>query len=176
MSNFVKGALALVTAVVVLMAGYGTYALWSDSETLDGGAVSSGQLAFEGTAPGVWADASDGLPGDPIADIATFQIVPGDVLTYTLTRTVQASGDNLVATLTADPSSITGDPELLADVAVTTGVTVDGAAAGPITEANDGQAVVATVTLTFDEASTNETQLQQLDLSALELTLTQNAR
>jgi alternate signal-mediated exported protein len=176
LSNFVKGALALLAAVVVLMAGYGTYALWSDSETLNGGTVSSGQLAFEGATPGVWADVSDGAPGDVIADITTFQIVPGDVLTYTLTRTVRASGDNLVATLAADPASVAGDPELLADVAVTTGVTVNGAAAGPITEANDGQAVVATVTFTFDEASTNETQLQELDLSALELTLTQNAR
>lgn len=176
MSNFVKGALALVAAAVVLMAGFGTYALWSDSETLNGGTVSSGQLAFEGTDPGVWADASEGLPGDPITDITAFRIVPGDVLTYTLTRTVRASGDNLVATLAADPASISGDPALLADVAVTTGITVDGTPAGPITEAEDGQAVVATVTLTFDEDSTNETQLQQLDLSALELTLTQNAR
>src|SRR3954447_10398553 len=101
MSKFVKAGLALVAAVVVLLAGYGTYALWSDSELLNGGTLSSGQLAFEGTNPGAWADISDGAPGNPIADITTFQIVPGDVLTYTLTRTIRASGDNLVATLAA---------------------------------------------------------------------------
>lgn len=176
MPKIIKGGLALAAALVLLLAGYGTYALWSDSETLNGGALSSGQLAFEGSDAGVWRDASDGAPGEVIADIATFQIVPGDVLTYTLTRTVRASGDNLVATLAADPSSITGDPELLADVAVTTGLSVNGAAATAITEANDGQQVVATVTFDFDEASTNETQLQALDLSALQLTLTQNPR
>ena len=176
MSKMMKGALALVAAAVLLLGGYGTYALWSDSEVLDGGSVSSGQLAFEGAGAGVWRDASDASPGDVIADITTFQIVPGDTLTYTLTRTVRASGDNLVATLAANPASITGDPELLADVAITTGITVAGATATAITEANDGQVVVATVTFVFDEASTNETQLQALDLSALELTLTQTAR
>lgn len=176
MSKFLKAALALVAAGTLLMAGYGTYALWSDSETLDGGSLSSGELAFSGTDPGVWRDASAGAPGTVIADIAAFQIVPGDVLTYTLTRTVEASGDNLVATLAADPASVTGDPELLADVDVTTAITVDGTAATAITEDNDGQEVVATVSFTFDEASTNETQLQALDLSALELTLTQNPR
>lgn len=176
MSKFFQASLALVAAGVLLLAGYGTYALWSDSETLDGGSLSSGELAFAGTDPGVWRDASAGTPGTVIADITAFQIVPGDVLTYTLTRTVEASGDNLVATLAADPATVTGDPELLADVDITTAVTVDGAATTAITEANDGQEVVATVSFAFDEASTNETQLQALDLSSLELTLTQNPR
>lgn len=176
MNKTIKGLAALVVAGLLLLAGYGTYALWSDSETLNGGSLSSGQLAFEGATPGEWRDASEGAPGELIPDIATFQIVPGDVLTYTLTRTVRASGDNLIATLAADPASVTGDPELLANVAVSTGITVDGAAAGAITESNDGQEVVVTVTFDFDEGSTNATQLQSLDLSALELTLTQNPR
>ena len=176
MNKFVKGGLALAAALVLLLAGYGTYALWSDTETLNGGTVTAGELALEGTAPGVWRDASNGAPGTVIADIGAFRIVPGDVLTYTLTRTVQAEGDNLVATLVADPSSVTGRTALLADVDINTSITVDGTATSAITEANDGQDVVTTVTFDFDEASTNATQLQSLNLSNLQLTLTQNAR
>lgn len=176
MNKTLKGVVALVAAAMLLLAGYGTYALWSDSETLDGGDINSGQLELQGTGAGVWRDASGGAPGTVIEDIAEFNIVPGDVLTYTLTRTVAATGNNLVATLAADEASVTGDPELLADVEVTTGITINGTAATAITEANDGQTIVATVTIDFDEASTNETQLEALDLSALELTLTQNPR
>ena len=176
MHKALKGAAALAAAAALLLGGYGTYALWSDSETLNGGTIASGRLALDGTTAGVWRDASGGTPGTVIPDISTFQIVPGDVLTYSLSRTVRAQGDNLQATLAADPSSVTGDPELLADVDVTTAVTVNGTATTAITPANDGQTVNVLVTFHFDPLSANATQLQSLDLSALQLTLTQNPR
>lgn len=175
MNKTIKGAAALAAAGALLLGGYGTYALWTDSASLDGGTVGSGQLAITDATAGVWADVTSGTPVT-IPDIAAFAIVPGDVLTYTVGATVRAQGDNLVATLTADPGSITGDPELLADVDVSTAITVDGAAAAAITEEDDGSAVQAVVTLDFDVASTNVTQLQDLDLSALTLVLQQNAR
>ena len=176
MHKALKGAAALAAAAALLLGGYGTYALWSDSETLNGGSIDSGQLALDGTTAGVWRDASAGTPGTVIADISTFRIVPGDVLTYSLSRTVRAQGDNLQATLAADPSSVTGDPELLADVDVTTAGAVNGTATTAITPANDGQTVNVLVTFDFDPLSLNATQLESLDLSALQLTLTQNPR
>lgn len=171
-----KGAIAAGVAGIVLLSGYGSYALWSDTESLNGGTVNSGELKLENAVAGTWADISDGAPGTAIADINDFLIVPGDVLTYTASAEILAKGDNLEATLTADPASITGDAELLADVAITTDVQVAGAAATTITEANDGQTVDVVVTLTFDEGSLNPTQLQSLDLAGLELVLAQNPR
>ncbi len=113
----------------------------------------------------------------PIADITTFLIVPGDVLTYSLSTTLRAQGDNLEATLAADPTSITGDATLLADVDVTTVVSTGGTPiVGPITEANDEDVIDVVVTLAFDEASTNASQLDSIDLSGLELTVDQNPR
>ena len=71
--------------------------------------ISAGQLRFSDTLPGEWADASSGTPV-AIPDIDDFLVGPGDVLTYTLSSTVRARGDNLAATLKADPSSISDNP------------------------------------------------------------------
>ena len=76
-----------------------------------------------------------------IPDIDDFLIGPGDVLTYTLSSTVRARGDNLGATLQADPSSITDNPYLLSDVDMTTDVSVDGRQTSAITGADDGQSL-----------------------------------
>lgn len=176
MNKTARGAAALAAAAALLLGGAGTYALWNDTESLDGGAVASGELKITGATAGVWRDVSGGGTGTVIADIASFLVVPGDTLTYTVGATVLAKGDNLSATLTADPTSVTGDPALLADVDVTTAVRVGGAVVPTITEANDGQTVQTVVTLAFDEASTNATQLQDLDLADLELVLQQSPR
>lgn len=175
MNKTAKGAAALAAAAALLLGGAGTYALWNDTESLDGGAVAAGELKITAATAGVWRDVSGGGAGTVI-DIATFLVVPGDTLTYTAGATVLAKGDNLSATLTADPTSVTGDPELLADMAITTAVRVGGALVPTITEANDGQTVQTVVTLAFDEASTNVTQLQDLDLADLELVLQQSPR
>ena len=175
MNKSVKGAIALSAAGLLLLGGGGTYALWSDEVELNGGAVSSGQLQFTGTTTGTWNDVSSGTPV-AIADIADFLVVPGDTLTYTLATTLRAQGENLEATLAADPASVTGDAELLADMAVTTAVSTGGTALTAITEANDNAVIDVVVTFVFDEASTNETQLESLDLSALELTVNQDPR
>ncbi|MGO1973248.1 MAG: alternate-type signal peptide domain-containing protein [Propionibacteriaceae bacterium] len=173
MSKNIKGLIALAAACLLLLGGYGTYALWSDSEPIDGGEVAAGELKLEGATEGTWTDVSAGGEGTPIPNIAEFLIVPGDTLNYSATATVLAKGDNLTATIEADPASITGDAELLADLEVTTEVLVGDGTVAEITEANDGDTVGVTVTLAFSADSTNETQLQSVDLAALELVLQQ---
>ena len=170
-----RGAIALAAAGLLLLGGAGTYALWSDSVTLGGGSINAGQLDLAVTAPGAWADVSTGTPVS-IANIAAFQIVPGDVLTYSLSATLRAEGDNLEATLAANPASITGDADLLADIDITTDVSIDGTDVTVITEANDEDTVDVVVTFDFDEASGNETQLDALNLAAFALTVNQNPR
>jgi alternate signal-mediated exported protein len=172
-----KGAIALGAAGLLLLGGAGTYALWSDSVELSGGTINAGQLEFVSTTIGVWRDASAGPPGTTIPDIGNFSIVPGDVLTYSLSTTLRAQGDNLAATIAADPSTIAGDQDLLDDITVTTAVGTGGTAiTGPITEENDGDVIDVVVTITFAATSGNETQLDTIDLSDLELTVDQNPR
>jgi alternate signal-mediated exported protein len=171
-----KGAIALGAAGLLLLGGAGTYALWSDSVTLDGGTIGAGQLDLAVTTAGTWADVSTGT-SVPITNIDDFLLVPGDVLTYSLSATLQAEGDNLEATLEADPTSITAEEGLDDDITVTTTVSTGGVAiTGPITEDNDGDVIDVVVTLTFDEESGIESQLDTIDLSDLKLTVNQNPR
>ena len=161
---------------VVLLAGGTTFALWSDSATVNGGSVKSGTLALTPNGTPAWTDLSDGSP----IDIASFLIVPGDTIEYTASFVVDASGTNLTATLdVSDPVAATGDADLLANTTVTqsftdaTGATVvDGA----ITSANDGDEINVTVTIAFDEATSGTTaQGETLNLNDLTVTLTQTA-
>lgn len=175
MDKPLKGAIALAAAGALLLGGAGTYALWSDSVTLDGGSINAGQLDLSVIGSGAWADISSGTPV-PITDIADFLIVPGDVLTYSVSAEVRAVGDNLEATLAADPASITSDDELLGDIDITTDVSIDGTDVTVITEANDEDTVDVVVTFTFDAASTNVTQTDAINLAEFALTVDQNPR
>ena len=175
MDNPLKGAIALSAAALLLLGGAGAYALRSDSLDRQRSAIVAGQLRFSDTIPGVWADASSGTP-EAIRDIDDFSVSPGDVLTYTLSSTVRARGDNLAATLKADPSSITDNPYLLSDVDVTTEVSVDGSQTSAITGADSGKPVEVVVTLAFGRGSLDSGELAALDLSGLTLTLEQDVR
>jgi alternate signal-mediated exported protein len=164
------GVVALAAAVL-LLGGAGGCAHPDELTARTGGPVAGDPR----TTAGAWADVTSG-PAVPIPDIAGFAVAPGAVLTYTMTSTLHAAGSNAPATLGVDPTSITGDPDLLAALAVSTAVTVDGAPATTLTEAHDGHQVQAVVTLDVDESLPDRTRLGDLDLSALRLVLQQNGR
>jgi alternate signal-mediated exported protein len=164
------GAVALAAAVL-LLGGAAGCADRDDLTVRTGGAVTADPRA----AAGVWADLTSGAPV-PIPDIAGFRVTPGTVLTYTMTSTVQAAGASGPVTLAVDPASITRDAALLADLTVSTAVTVDGAPAPALTEEDDGHQVQAVVRLDVDESPSDPTRLAELDLSALRLVLQRNRR
>jgi len=164
-------------AGILLLAGGTTFALWSDSATVNGGSVTSGTLALEATGTPAWNDTSTATPV-PIADIAAFRIVPGDTVEYTSSFTVSATGDNLTADLdVSDPVAATGDAALIAATTVTQSFTDengDPVADGQITSDNDGDVINVTVTIAFSSATTGTTaQNETLDLSDLTVTLQQ---
>ncbi|MFJ5693579.1 alternate-type signal peptide domain-containing protein [Arthrobacter sp. NPDC093125] len=95
MNKAIKGAIAAGAAGMLLLGGAGTFATWRDSATVDASTVSTGQLSLS-AAEGKWTETAAPLvPIDP----ETFQIVPGDSITYTTTVTVKAEGENLKAVL-----------------------------------------------------------------------------
>lgn len=101
MNKATKGAIAAGAAGILLLGGAGTFALWEDNANITGGTVSTGELELAlGT--GTWAETA--TPGTPI-NIATFDIVPGDSLTYTTTVTATATGDNLTGELKIEGTS-----------------------------------------------------------------------
>ncbi|MDR2452984.1 MAG: hypothetical protein LBD51_00150 [Bifidobacteriaceae bacterium] len=111
-SGRVKGIVAGVAGVALLLGG-STFALWSAStkfETI--GTINTGQMKVEPVADGVKAydvspdraNSADGVaneigvPGQGI-DLATAQMVPGDMFAIALPFQVTMSGDNLVGRL-----------------------------------------------------------------------------
>ena len=181
MKKTTKGAIAAGAAAVLLMGGAGTLAYWSDSATVDGGSVNSGELALDaGTCTGDWvyAASNSAAPGTPVTNI-----VPGDAVSTTCDFVITAAGDNLTAELTAPTTvGITPDPTDPAttfDATVAVGYEIGGVAVpATITEDNDTDTVTATITVTFpfgDETTinANDTQNLLIDLSDLTINLTQ---
>jgi alternate signal-mediated exported protein len=172
MNKFTKGAIATGAGIVLLLGGAGTFAYWNDSADIAAGDIESGTLSLVAGVDG-WEDQD----GDTIADINDFLIVPGDELTFTGDYTIDATGDNLLATLDVDDTDFLADlpADLVGELSVS--FSVD-AVAGPaeITSANDGDTVVVVVTVTFPFGATvdNTTQAETVDLSSLDITLTQH--
>lgn len=178
MNKFTKGAIATGAGIILLMGGAGTFALWNDSASVAGGTIESGTLTIDAAAgapgAGSWSDVSNSSLPVSIDDIGEFLVVPGDVLEFTQSFVVGATGDNLEATLDVDDSTIDwGDWDGIAS----SSVTVNGGVAS-ITDADNGDTIVVTVTFTFpyDNTDQNATQGASVDLSDLEITLTQDAR
>jgi alternate signal-mediated exported protein len=105
MNTMIKGSIAGATGIALLMGGFGTYALWSDSENLAAHTVQSGELDIA-TSAGVYDDANSAAANDWTA---TDKMVPGDKVTYTQTFTVKGSGKNLKGTIAYVKPALTSD-------------------------------------------------------------------
>lgn len=147
MNKFAKGAVATGVGIILLAGGGGTLATWNQSANSSIGSVVTGDLDLK-PAAGTWKNAKN----EPITDISKYQVVPGEVLTFTQNLTVTLKGKLMAAKLT-----VTGinDATMNTDeVKVATGFT-QGAGALPatLTELNaDGKTVTATTTFTFNSA------------------------
>lgn len=110
MNKLVKGAIAIAAGAALLTGGAGTFAYWNDSVGVPAGTITTGQLdVADGTpAAGAWTVQKDGTgTAVSVPDIAAFVASPGDKFTYTKNVTITATGNNLVATLSLAPGSIT---------------------------------------------------------------------
>jgi alternate signal-mediated exported protein len=185
MNKLLVGAIAGAAGVALLLGGAGTFALWNDSAAVTGGTIVAGSLDVT---PTVTAGSWTVNGGTPRASLTGFKAVPGDVLAYTKTMDVTASGDNLLATLTLDPASISPTVALDAeDLALTSYLTSTATIAATATGAgisgtsptysvNAGTSVVTvTVTLTFPSGAGNDAQLGSVKLNDLNVTLNQTS-
>lgn len=163
-----KAIIAIAAGAALLLGGGTTFAYWNTSQTLNVGTVKSGDLALSVPSAAEWT-----LNGDPIADISTVKIVPGDVVVMTQTSTLTLVGDNLEAKLEAVlddatlPVGVT-EPTPEVSVAGATDLTV-------LTADNDGAVATVTVTYAFPTSTENRDLTNaQLDFGDVILTLTQN--
>jgi alternate signal-mediated exported protein len=182
MNKAMKGAIAAGAAGILLLGGAGTFALWSDSQDIDAGTVSTGQLSLT-AATGTWTETDSETP---IPNIATYQIVPGDSLTYTTVVTIKAEGENLKARLTVpsileapvtdDTNATVTDVNLDVDFQIddedVAGIKVDGNIVSFDEVAT--YAIPVSITVDFTDVPVNTDQNLNVDLtSALTFTLDQ---
>ncbi|MCM0622080.1 alternate-type signal peptide domain-containing protein [Nocardioides bruguierae] len=174
---YVRSAVAVVVAVLLLLEIRGTLASWSDSVGVGGvTGLAAGSLALTDTTAGTcaaagWtidsAEAAPGISFDPV----TMALVPGDVLTKSCTFTLDATGEHLRATLATTSPTTTGD--LAAELVVGGAFTVGGASVTEVTEANDGETIAATLSITYNGTADNTTQLDTADIGGYTVSLTQ---
>ena len=100
MRNKTKGVIAGVAGLALLSGGV-TYSLWSDTATVTGGTITNGNLDVAAIGPLAWVDVSPDRADSPhpITSLATWRMVPGDIIEGTQGIGVALEGDNLVATL-----------------------------------------------------------------------------
>ncbi|MBM4487289.1 alternate-type signal peptide domain-containing protein [Prescottella equi] len=166
MNKKTKGAIAAGAAAALLAGGAGSFALWSDSETLNGGTITAGTLTLTAQGSPSWSDENGAI------DISTFRAVPGDVLTYKAQAVVGATGDNLEAAITVDPASITGDLAASLGTPVVS-MEIAGSPVSTITDDNNNEVVDVEVAFTFAQGAGNATQTKTASLANMTLTLQQ---
>lgn len=164
MNKKTKGAIAAGAAALLLAGGAGSFALWTDSETMGGGTITAGSLSLSAPGTPTWSTATN-----PNVDISTYRAAPGDVLTYTNTVTVNVDGDNLKADFAATLGS--GTDSLLTVGAVS--ATIGGAAVTEVDKDDSGEVVTVSFPVTFDESADNSTMDTQLVLDSVSLSLNQ---
>lgn len=191
MNKLLKGSIAGAAGVALLLGGAGTFAYWNSSATLAGDTIVSGNLAVTDSADaGVWTVNGGTAP----IDLASYLVVPGDVLTYTKTMSILASGDNLVATLDLSDASVAAATASAADLALereieeSAVVTATGTGIAAVTDTPNtftitpgadeiSQDVTVTATIAFPEsnvaAAENAAMNGSVTLADMALTLTQ---
>jgi alternate signal-mediated exported protein len=179
MKKSTKGAAAAATAGVLLLGGAGTLAFWTDTITIGGDSIESGQLELvdttgtNGSCAGAGWTLDSAETDDTEFDPDTDAIVPGDVLTKVCTFDVTAVGNHLRATLLTTQGQTASD--LSPPVTVSSAFTIGGAAStGTITEENDGDEIEATITVSFPYGTEdNTTQNKALSVEDYTITATQ---
>lgn len=190
MNKLLKGAVAGAAGIALLLGGAGTFALWNTSATVNVGTVASGTLKFAQVGAPSWRNIASDVPSEKqaISDIVSYRIVPGDKLELTEVVAIDATGDNLHATLSLDDASITGPLKTslspitmtATGASVTAGATPNTFNVSPVNSvAESGATTNVTITVIVElPASVSGTTAQgsSLDLSNLSFKLQQNAR
>lgn len=175
MNRNAKGALAAGAAVIVLLGGAGSYALWSDSGTNTPGNLTTGELKLTATGTPAWTDVSTtGIVNGTAVNPATDLLVPLDTWEYTSTYSAVATGKNMKAQVTVDPGAAGTPPT---GVTITPVATVDGTAAtgGSAVTITPGAAhtVVVKVTVAFADVTGTTSQDSPVNVSGMSVNLTQ---
>ena len=152
MNKMMKGSIAGATGVALLMGGFGTYALWSDSEPVGASAVTSGNMHVASAGAATFQDQNlaDWGAGD--------LIVPGDTITRLQSFDFTGAGNNLAGRIRFVPGAQTNEFENLTITVTATGVDdIDGTGGCfDFTIADLPESIDTTVEYAFDSSTPNQ--------------------
>ncbi|MFC4224795.1 alternate-type signal peptide domain-containing protein [Lysinibacter cavernae] len=112
MNKLSKGLIVSGLGVALLLGTGGSLALWNVSAQSEAGSINTGDLNLVVAPTGqTWEIQTGPATWAPIADIADFKMVPGDVVRLTQPMNVTLVGDNMKASLTVDTEAavVSGD-------------------------------------------------------------------
>ena len=171
MNTTTRGALAAGVAAVLLTGGAGSLAYWSDTQTVTGTPINSGQLKLGAPVCGT------GWQLDGGTAFTTQPIVPGDTLTKTCTIDLIAKGEHLGADLAITSAAFSTTNALSNELVPSATFTVGGASRTHVTELDDTGAtneISALITVRFDgPAATNASQALTTTLNNVAVSATQ---
>ncbi|WP_127131101.1 alternate-type signal peptide domain-containing protein [Georgenia sp. SYP-B2076] len=177
-SKAVKAIAAGAVGIALLAAGGSSFASWNATQAVRSeSAISSGTLKLKDATAGVWTN-SVGATVEP----STYKVVPGDVLTFKQSVTIEAKGDLLNAALTTNIATpaVTGDSDLAAALGQSSTFFVNGKPSerlsATIKQSATDQKLDVVLTVTFPDTVAGATaQAQRVNLSNVEVQLTQGA-
>lgn len=148
----VKGALAAGAAGTLLLGGAGTLAYWNSTGTVGGGTINAGDLQLDASSctSATWtvSNSVENVTDAPFV-LGTDEIVPGDVLTKVCSIGITAVGENLRANLAVTDGTTTASTMSVGAYTVAGAFTMGGNAVTSITDADSGETIDATITVTF---------------------------
>lgn len=106
MNKMLTGAIAISASALLLVGGGGTLAVWNDTAGVKPGTITAGNIALEAEG-GKWSNVTSGT-AVPIANIAEYEIVPGETLRYTQSLNIIVEGTNAVADLKVSGGFVNG--------------------------------------------------------------------
>jgi alternate signal-mediated exported protein len=178
---------------VVLLAGGGTYALWTANAPVSSKAsITSGDLKATVIPGGQWVDVSNSSSPTPVTDLSAYRIAPGSTLQLTQKMNLVVIGDNLSAILDVKVPNLTQSASVLKQAVLTiSAVSPSGSTIGTVTASPDdpnslalqlssipkttsaGQDYTIQVKVAFPSTADNSTKLQASALDAMQISLRQ---
>lgn len=180
MKKSTKGTLAIATGIVLLLGGGGSLAYWQGSAQVSAATIQTGELSVNLTSGATWQVKRGSTTTDITSTLASFKMVPGDTVIYTVPFQTKANGTNLTAGGTVNWGGYTSIPaHLTSSVAGTYNSAAITAGAFTVASGTANGSLVSTLTWPFGANATNDTAAatmnQTFNLGATTVTVTQTA-
>lgn len=180
MKKSMKGTIAIAAGIALLLGGGGSLAYWQGSAQTSTATIQTGELNVALTSGATWQVKRGSTTTDITSTLASFKMVPGDTIVYTVPFQTKANGTNLTADATIAWGGFAAVPAHLTPAVAGTykGATISGTSFDVASGTVNGQ-LVFTLTWPFGSNASADTAAatmnQSWNLGATTVTVTQTA-